>query len=173
MNSTINLLNGWYVIYTKPRHEIKVFTELIFKKYNSYLPLVKHTSIWNDRQKVIDKPLFPSYVFVFLHNMLDYHKALQINGVVSFIRFNNQPAKVKESEIETIKKMIENCSNIELAQHDIKVGEKHTIQSGVLAGFECEVVSINGKSKILVRIDSLSQNIIAELKVSSLIKSIL
>jgi len=163
---------GWHVIYTKPRHEKKVFEELIYHKYNSYLPLIKQTSIWSDRQKIIDKPLFPSYVFVFLNNMVEYYQTLQINGAVSFIRFNNHPAIVKESEIETIKKMIESCSQIELVQQEIKVGDKRLIQSGPLAGFECEIVSVNGKNKILVRINSLKQNITAELNTSYLLKSI-
>jgi len=160
---------GWHVVYTKSRHEKKVFEELIHHKYNSYLPLIKQTSIWSDRQKVIDKPLFPSYVFVFLNNMVEYYQTLQINGAVSFIRFNNHPAIVKESEIETIKKMIENCSKIELVQQNINIGEKCTIQSGPLAGFECEIVSLSGKNKILVRINSLRQNITAELKAQNLL----
>jgi len=163
----------WHVIYTKPRHEKKVFDELIYHQYISYLPLIKQNSKWSDRQKIIEKPLFPSYVFVFLHNMTDYYQMLHIEGVVSFIRFNNQPAVVKESEIELIKIMVENCSQIELAKQDIKVGEKCTIQSGPLAGFECEVLSIDGKNKFLVRINSLRQNITAELKDAYLLKTII
>jgi len=167
-----NFLTGWHVLYTKPRHEKKVFEELMGQKYISYLPLIKHTSIWSDRQKIIDKPLFPSYVFVFLHSIIDYHRTLQIDGAVSFIRFNNKPAIVKETEIDTIKKMIDNCSNIELAKQEIKIGEKRIIQSGALAGFECEIITINGKNRLLVRIDSLRQNITAELNVSNLIKTL-
>jgi len=164
---------GWHVVYTKPRHEKKVFEELIYHKYNCYLPLIKQTSIWSDRQKIIDKPLFSSYVFVFLNNMVEYYQTLQINGAVSFIRFCNKPAIVKESEIEIIKKMIDSCSQIELAKQEIKIGEKRLIQSGPLAGFECEVVSVNGKNKILVRINSLKQNITAELKGTYLLKIII
>lgn len=163
---------GWHVVYTKPRHEKKVFDEFIFQKYNSYLPLIKQTSIWSDRKKSIEKPLFPSYVFVFLRNAKEYYRVLEVNGVVSFIRFNNQPAIVKESEIELIKKMIETSSQIELAQQDIKTGEKCRIQSGLLNGFECEVISINGKNKLLVRINSLRQNITAELNGDYLLKKI-
>ena len=171
-STEMHLFVGWHVIYTKPRHEKRVFEELTCQKFTSYLPVIKHTSQWCDRQKIIDKPLFPSYIFVNLQNAIEYHRALQINGAVSFIRFNDKPAIVKESEIETIKKMIENCSKIELAQQNIRVGEKCQIQSGPLAGFKCEVISMTGKNKILVRIDSLRQNITAELDGSCMLKVI-
>ncbi|MDR0605400.1 MAG: UpxY family transcription antiterminator [Bacteroidales bacterium] len=161
---TNQLLNkGWYVVYTKPCHEKKVYEELLFRCYISYLPLIKKTSVWSDRRKVVEKPLFPSYVFVYLEHVSKYYEVLQIKGVVTFIRFCCQLARVKESEIETIKKLIANCSTLNLSSLNVTVGDKRTILSGPLAGFECEVISISkGNRKILVRIDSLKQNIIAE-----------
>ena len=162
-------LIGWHVICTKPRHEKKVYDELLFQKFVSYLPMIKQTSKWSDRYKILEKPLFPSYVFVFLNNIPEYHQTLKINGVVSYIRFNNKPAKVKEAEIETIKRVIDNCTQIELAQQDIEPGTYCFIQTGPLAGFECEVISLNRKNRILVRINSLRQNITAKINIDNLL----
>lgn len=166
----ISLSKGWYVIYTKSCHEKRVYDELIYQRYNSFLPLIKQTSIWSDRKKIIERPLFPSYVFVFLNNMFDYQKILYINGVVSFISFDNKLAVVKETEIEMIKIMIENCSEIKLVKQDIKIGEKYQIQSGPLTGYRCEVISIDGKNKLHIQINLLRQNIMAELNASYLIE---
>ncbi|MCL1937482.1 MAG: hypothetical protein FWF52_03685 [Candidatus Azobacteroides sp.] len=59
-----NLAEGWHVVYTKVRHEKKVHEELINQKYHSYLPAIRYTAKWSDRQKITEKLLFPSYVIV-------------------------------------------------------------------------------------------------------------
>lgn len=156
------------MVYTKSRQEKKVYEELTLQKYISYLPLVDHLSTWSDRQKLIKKPLFPSYVFVYLKNISNYYKVLQIKGVVTFIRFEGKFAIVKESEIEQIKRVIENCSKIELLQSDIKIGEKRKILSGPLSGIECVVIDNKRKNKIIVNINALNQVLIAEVNASNL-----
>jgi transcriptional antiterminator RfaH len=57
-----NLFAGWYLLYTKPRHEKKVSAALTEASVNSYLPTAKKLRTWCDRKKYIDEPLFPSYV---------------------------------------------------------------------------------------------------------------
>jgi transcription antitermination factor NusG len=59
---------GWYVMYTKPRHEKQVTRQLELLEINSYLPTIKTLRKWADRKKYVVMPLFPSYVFVNLEN---------------------------------------------------------------------------------------------------------
>ncbi|MDR2805410.1 MAG: UpxY family transcription antiterminator [Dysgonamonadaceae bacterium] len=158
--------NGWYVVYTKPKHENKVHQQLLADKYEAYLPLKKHHSVWSDRQKVLYKPLFPSYVFVYLDNIALYYKILKIYGTLAFIMFAGKFATVTEDEINKIKQVLAECNNIEVSSEDFSVGEKRKIMAGVFCGFDCEVIRHKGKKKILVRIDSLKQNIVAELNTS-------
>ena len=63
-----NFLKGWYLIYTRPRHEKKVFLQLTEMKVRSLLPTTKKLRTWHDRKKYIDEPLFPSYIFVYLED---------------------------------------------------------------------------------------------------------
>ena len=100
---------GWHVIYTKPRHEKRVFEDLILRECTAYLPLVNRRSQWSDRRKTIEKPLFTSYVFVYLNDITSYYRVLQVDGFVMFISFGGKLAMVKDSEIETIKQLIANC----------------------------------------------------------------
>jgi transcription antitermination factor NusG len=159
---------GWYVIYTKPRHEKKVFEDLTLRKCNAYLPLVNRRSQWSDRRKTIEKPLFSSYVFVYLNNIASYYRVLEVDGFVMFISFGGRLAMVKDSEIETIKQLIAHCHEVELVQSDIKIGEKRKILFGPLSGYDCEAVSYKGKDRIMVRIESLRQDIMAEVPVECL-----
>jgi len=64
---------GWYVIYTRPRHERKVAAELSIENIEFYLPITRVLRTWHDRKKYIDLPLFQSYIFVHLKNQEEYN----------------------------------------------------------------------------------------------------
>ena len=157
----VNLKKGWYVIYVRSRHERKVHESLINNKLQSFLPLIKTVKNWSDRKKLTETPLFPSYVFVKINSSKEFFNALSIDGVCDFIRFGREYALVKECEIENIKLLLSSDYKIGIeGNHQIpKVGELKKIEQGPLKGLECEILRINNKSKIVVRLDSIQQNI--------------
>ena len=54
----------WYVLYTMPRNEKKVAQRLSEAGYIVYCPLQKVRRQWSDRTKVVEEPLFKSYLFI-------------------------------------------------------------------------------------------------------------
>ena len=54
----------WLAIYSRPRWEKKVNQLLVEKGFESYCPLNKVRRKWSDRMKIVEEPLFKSYVFV-------------------------------------------------------------------------------------------------------------
>jgi transcription antitermination factor NusG len=54
----------WFALYTKPRWEKKINTALLKKGIESWCPLQIIEKQWSDRKKIIEEPLFRSYVFV-------------------------------------------------------------------------------------------------------------
>ncbi len=159
------LKTGWYVLYVKSCQEKKVETLLQENKINAYVPLVKTIRKWSDRKKVIMKPLFSSYVFVNIKSKRDFHTAIDTNGACAYIRFGSEYAIVSDNEIKRIKFILESddIKDIENNSKLIRVGEIRTIQEGALCGLDCEIVKINNKNKIIVRISSIQQNILATL----------
>ena len=53
----------WYAIQTRSRHEKVVRDQLAAKSITQLLPLWRKRSIWKDRVKIIDVPLFSGYLF--------------------------------------------------------------------------------------------------------------
>lgn len=164
----MNFTKGWYVIYTKSRYEKKIAQKLTEENFNVYLPLNTTISQWSDRKKKIEKPLFSSYVFVYLETNKDYFKALAIDGVVVFIKFGGRLVRVLDEEINQIKVFLNHFSQVELQNStDIRIGEKKRIISGPFENYECEIIKVDNRQKICVRIDSLQQSIIATMPFSS------
>lgn len=163
MNSSLK--TGWHVLYVRSRCEKKVEALLKEKEQIVFLPMVKTVRKWSDRKKVIETPLFPSYVFVKINSAKDFHHTLSVDGACTYIQFGKEYARVSESEIKKIKLFLnsDDTLNIETSSQFIKIGETKMIEQGPLSGLECEIVKVNNVNKIVVRIKSIQQNIIATL----------
>lgn len=163
------IMNGWHVIYTMPRHERKVATELNNAKISYYLPLKKELRKWHDRKKYIDVPLFQSYIFVKLKNLSDYYEGLKIEGVLNYVRFGKDIARVSDKVVEDIRIIADSGEEIEVSAAYFQPGQQLFISQGPLTGVSCEIVHFNNKEKILVRIHFLQRNLLLALPASYLL----
>lgn len=163
----MNFNIGWHILYVKSRCEKKVYQSLKDIDLDSFLPEYKTVKQWSDRKKTIIKPLFPSYVFVNINSSMDFHKALSVQGVCTYISFGKDYARVSDKEIDRIKLFIgtKGLTDIETNAELPKVGEIRTINEGALKGLECEILKVDNTNKIIVRIESLKQNIMATIPV--------
>lgn len=167
MNSTF--LSSWRVVYTKPKHEKKVADQLLELNIGSYLPLVKTLRTWHDRRKLVDFPLFPSYVFVYLENDENYFTSLTIEGLLYYVRAGKQIATVSNAVIDSIRFTVQNGKGIEVSAENLKPGKQLLIKAGAFTGHNCEVVEYAGRQKIIVRIELLQRNILLNMPVEDLV----
>ena len=149
----------WLAIYTKPRWEKKVNQLLLDKGVECYCPLNKVKRQWSDRVKVIEEPLFKSYVFVKVTDD-DRTKVRLTNGVVNFVYWNGKPAIVRDKEIETIKRFLNDYENVEAHQVEVKLNQQVRITAGTMMDKVGTVLEV-GKKKVKVAIDSLGYVLVA------------
>jgi transcription antitermination factor NusG len=96
---------------------------LTAKGIDSYCPLNKVRRKWSDRIKLVEEPLFKSYLFV----KTDDEGRLPVrmtDGVVNFVYWNGKPAIVKEKEIQTIKKFLDEHEQVALVKMDFKPNDR-------------------------------------------------
>ncbi len=155
---------GWYVIYTKSRHEKKVAQQLGGMELQYFLPTTRILRIWPTKKKYVQAPLFPSYVFVKLEKLQHYFDSLQIPGVLYFVKIGNQVASIKETIIHKLQAIISNkLDDIEVLSEHFNPGTTMNIHAGPFKGFSCEVIEHRGRNKILVRIELLQRNILVDM----------
>src|SRR5687767_2485872 len=106
---------GWYLIYTRPRHEKKVYGQLIERNIDSYLPLKKTLKTWHDRKKYVDEPLFPSYVFVQPGNDEDYYWCMQTDGYLYYVRSGKSVARISDALVKNLKLAINDENEIQVS----------------------------------------------------------
>ena len=157
----------WYAVYTRPRWEKKVNGLLEQKGIESYCPLNKVRRKWSDRVKIVEEPLFKSYVFV----KVDDNGKTEVrmtNGVVNFVYWNGKPAIIREKEIQTIKKFLGEYENVEVVKMNFEPEQRVIVTVGPLMDQEGKILEIKNKLA-KVRIESLGYMLIAYIDQSKLI----
>lgn len=157
----------WYAIYTKPRWEKKVNSLLLQKGIEVYCPLNKVRRKWSDRIKTVEEPLFKSYVFVKITDE-ERTEVRMTNGVVNFVYWNGKPAIIKEKEIQTIKRFLDEYENVEVMRIDVTEGDRVQVTAGPMMDKEGKVLEVKNKTA-KVCIDSLGYMLIAYIDKSKLI----
>lgn len=151
----------WYAVYTKPRWEKKVDKLLIEKGMESYCPLQKIQRQWSDRKKIVEEPLFKSYVFVRIADE-EQTEMRMVNGVVNFVYWMGKPAIIKDREINIIKKFLNEYDNVEVERVEIEPNNKVFINSGALMDKEATVLSVM-KNTVKVVIESIGLCLVASI----------
>lgn len=149
----------WFAIYSRPRWEKKVNQLLTEKGLESYCPLNKVKRKWSDRVKTVEEPLFKSYVFVKISDE-DRTKVRMTPGVINFVYWAGKPALIKEKEINTIKRFLNEYQNVELKPMNLQVDQRVKITTGPLMDQEGQVMSLHRKM-VKVAIDSLGYVLVA------------
>lgn len=149
----MNEKNFWYALYTRPRWEKKVAALLTHDGVEHYCPLNKVKKQWSDRKKYVLEPLFKGYVFVQLADK-DKWNVKSIEGVLNFVYWNGKPAIIRDAEINTIRKFLQEFEDVQVKQLNPALKGKVKIKQGVLMDYKGIVLEING-NKARVKIDSM------------------
>lgn len=152
----------WYAIYTKPRWEKKIDASLTRKGVESWCPLKKIERQWSDRKKIIEEPLFKSYVFVRI-NPAEKANVLMTDGALNFVHYLKKPAVIRDEEIQIIKKYLdEKDANISIiSEEGYREETRIRVNHGVFMDKEGTVIR-GGKKKVFVKLESLGQVMVVE-----------
>ncbi len=157
-----------FAMYTKPRWEKKVSSNLERKGIECYCPLKKTQKQWSDRKKIVEEPLFTSYVFVRIDNT-ERSAVLMTDGILNFVYYVGKPAIIRDNEIEIIKKFLLEkeasitVQSLQSLDENIRIKVNH----GVFMDTTGTVIK-GGKKKVFVKLESLDQVMIVEFPVEYL-----
>ena len=156
----------WYALYTKPRWEKKVAALLTQKGLENYCPLNKVLKQWHDRKKLVEEPLFSSYVFVFV-TPTEVAEIKKTEGIINFVYWLGKPAVVREEEITAIKNFLGEHKEVRLEKARINVDDRVQIIQGQLMHKEGTVMEIYHKT-VRVLLPTLGFALVAQVEKSSI-----
>ena len=157
----------WYAIYTKARNEKKVAKLLSRAGIEHFLPLIKREKVWSDRRKIVEEPLFSSYLFVYV-GLTEQYTVVSTPGVVRFISFEGRKVPVRVEQLEAVKVFIETGEDITLNEADYSTGKRVRVIAGSMKGLEGVLIKHLGKQKVKVEVDAIRHSIYLNLPMSQL-----
>ena len=148
---------NWFVLYTAARAEKKVEARLREMSVETYLPIHRIRRKWSDRMKVVDLPLFNSYVFVRCpeHQL---RKLLLVYGVTRIVYYLQRPAVVRDEEIEAVKEFLRIAEGKEV----IYEGDSVEIVGGALREKKGKVLKVD-KNRVTLFLEELGAKIYVSL----------
>ena len=155
---------NWFAVYTKPRAEKKFKSFLDKFSIQNYLPLITIKKKWSDRTKIIETPLFTSYVFVKIIYWRDYKKVMGLPQSVSFVSSYGKLAVVPEGEIQLIRDLItEFPDKLKAFEKEmLQKGKEVLIRSGPFAGKKGIIQKLKNETYVLLEIKSIEKVIRVE-----------
>ena len=106
------MVKKWFVVYTKPRNELKVLNRLLSVGVAAYTPSRIELRQWSDRKKKVTVPLLPSMVLVQLDEKV-VHKVFEIPAVVRYLFENGKRAVVSNEEVLAMQAYEENRLDVQ------------------------------------------------------------
>lgn len=158
---------NWFAIYTKSRNEKRVAELLSQQGIENYLPLMKKMRIWSDRKKLVEIPLFSSYIFVNIDEK-EYYECLKVPGVVKFVSFERKRVSVPSYQIEAIRKYVETGEELIPNEGDFTIGKRVRVTRGGMKGLEGRLTEVLGKQRVKVEIESIQQSLFLQIPLGSL-----
>lgn len=159
----MNILNRqansshWFILYTASRAEKKVAERLAQDGYQVYLPLHKERKKWSDRIKVVEVPLFNSYLFVHCtQSKLPY--VCSTPGVSHPVYHDHKPAVIREKDLKAIEEFLKLAEEKKI----IRVGDTVEMDAGPLKSARGKVLRI-ARGIATLRVDILNATLKVEL----------
>lgn len=139
----------WCVVRTEPRRETWAQINVERTGCDTYLPMFR--PVTPKLSKAQPRPLFPSYLFVDLKNVLgQWYFLLTTFGVHRPILCSGRPAEVPEKIINEIRRRQKGDGMIDVPSHRFDVGQKVRVKRGAFADQIGIFQGMNGKERVKV-----------------------
>jgi transcriptional antiterminator RfaH len=150
----------WYLIHTKPRQEAVALENLERQGYRCFLPLMRREKVARGRLRLVDEPLFPRYLFIWLESSLHSQSWTPIRstrGVTRLVTFGKEPARVPAVLIEGIERQQEALA--QAPQRVFAPGDGVLIVDGPFAGMEAIYQESDGERRVMVLIELMNRQV--------------
>ena len=147
----------WYVAYVRLFHERKTAEKLAAMGIESFVPVREEIHQWSQRKKKVMRVLIPQMIFIHA-TPKERLEALTLASISHYmvLRGEHTPAVIPDRQMQQFMFMVDYSEEtIEMYNSPLQPGQSIKVIKGPLAGMEGELIEIEGKSKVIVRLDLL------------------
>jgi transcription antitermination factor NusG len=151
----------WFAVQVRSRQEKLVAGALRDKGYEQFLPVYESRRKWSDREKKVEVPLFPGYLFC-RFNPECRLPVLTTPGVLAVLGTAKKPTPVDPLEIARIAAIVTSGIPAEPWPY-LQVGQMVRIGRGVLTGLDGLLIEFRNRSRLVVSVMLLQRSVAVEI----------
>lgn len=172
-------MENYYAIHTMSGKENKVRDLLISRAVAQkvwgdsikevLIPIEKQYDTKNGKRKIVDKKIFPGYIFVKMQLDNDTQKLIQTTeGITGFVRSGTKPVPLSNSEIDNILRSIQDAEDSS-PRSLFKMHDVVKIVSGPFSDYNAKIESVDAiKGKVKGYVHVFGRDTLVELDVSDI-----
>lgn len=145
-------LHPWYALKARGGSEAATVQALENRGFHPYCPMKEYRR-YSDRMKVVEKPVFPGYIFC----SFDIDRKLPViscPGVDYILGFAGVPSVIPELQIESIRRMVSAGAT---ACERFVAGDRIRVTVGPLQGVEGVLTQEPRGNRLVVSVDLLNR----------------
>jgi transcriptional antiterminator NusG len=161
---------NWFAIHTRSQCEAKVQAALARDGVTVLYPFYRFKSKWTDRRQVIERPVFPGYIFADISDNAARTHVLVATGVV---RILGSMLPIPDWEIDLVRRLMESPDSLCAALpaiYEPRIEDLVEVSYGPLIGLQGRVTRTRGKVRVWVSIPSMMAGVPVEVDAQSLRK---
>jgi transcription antitermination factor NusG len=150
----------WFALQVHTGREKWVASHLANSNLNQILLLQKERRDWSDRQKIIEAPIFPGYVFCQFESSTRT-RVLSTPGVLRVVGAGKTPIPIAFEEIEALRILARSERPLERWPY-LREGNRIRIEGGSLDGLTGHFVAAKKGGRIVVTVSLLQRSVAVE-----------
>jgi transcription antitermination factor NusG len=155
---------AWYAAYTKHQHEKSAQHILALKGFEVLLPLYRATHRWKDRNKEVQLPVFPCYLFL-RANLERKTDILRTPGVFGLVESAGQATEVPDTDMDMVRRIASGAVKVEPHAY-LKNGDYVRVTRGPLADVEGILVRVKNQYRVVLAVEMLQKAVAIEVDLS-------
>ena len=146
----------WYIACTRSCQDKNVAAALSAKGYEVYVPVRREVRQWSDRKKVVESLLTPRIVFVRCTE-LDRRRSVEeipyLTHYLSEYPGTGKPARVPDDQMSAFMAMVDSVNGeVTVLNRQLRPGDMVRVKEGALEGRIVELVNVDGRDCLAVRL---------------------
>jgi transcription antitermination factor NusG len=152
----------WVAVHVRTGREHSIASHLWMRGYEVFLPSYSARHRWSDRVKILDRALFPGYIFCRLDAEVGA-KIVAVPGVFRIVGDDRGPVPIATYELDAVRRITGTSLSVE-PWSSVVAGQQVLIARGPLRGIEGCIVRTKDRQRLIVEITLLQRAIAVEIE---------
>ncbi|MGQ0445948.1 MAG: transcription termination/antitermination protein NusG [Beijerinckiaceae bacterium] len=159
----------WFVLYTKSQSEARAAEGVERHGFESFLPVLRRQVRRRGKRIVIERPLFPRYIFIGFAAPPPWLDVLRIEGVLMVIGNQGKPLRVDSAIVDRLRERVASGEFERRSPPAIRPGMTVRIGAGPMESVEGVCMAVTGDARADLFVRMLNQTVRLKIAVDQLV----